>query len=199
VACVPASPCGKRARLVETAFLQRIYVTFLISLATRRIEYLASTSNPDGRWVTQQACNLVMQLAAPMSVFRTEGIKVVRAPIQARNANAHAERWVRTVRSDCLDRGLIFGRRHLVSTRAQGESCGAVRYLRELVPRALSAWLRNLRPSSKNANTRMAHQATLSMPLPMSIRPTLGPTIRFPDTTGRVKPCESRCRRRRRR
>jgi hypothetical protein len=40
---------------VETAFLQRIYVLFFISLATRRIEYVACTSNPDGRWVAQQA------------------------------------------------------------------------------------------------------------------------------------------------
>jgi putative transposase len=47
---------------VETAFLQRIYVLFFISLATRRIEYVACTSNPDGRWVTQQARNLTMQL-----------------------------------------------------------------------------------------------------------------------------------------
>ena len=47
---------------VETVFLQRIYVLFFISLATRRIEYIAATWNPDGRWVTQQARNLVMQL-----------------------------------------------------------------------------------------------------------------------------------------
>jgi hypothetical protein len=47
---------------VETAFLQRIYVLFFISLATRRIEYVACTSNPDGRWLTQQARNLMMQL-----------------------------------------------------------------------------------------------------------------------------------------
>jgi transposase InsO family protein len=46
-------------------------------------------------------------------IFRTEGIKVIRTPIQAPNANAHAERWVRTLRSDCLDRILILGRRHL--------------------------------------------------------------------------------------
>jgi transposase InsO family protein len=116
---------------VETAFLQRIYVLFFISPATRRIEYIASTANPDGRWVAQQARNLVMQLGdqhpfrflihdrdtkfshAFDQVFRTEGIKVIRTPIQAPNANAYAERWVRTVRSDCLDRMLIFGRRHL--------------------------------------------------------------------------------------
>jgi len=35
---------------IETAFLQRIYVLFFISLATRRIEYVACSSNPDGRW-----------------------------------------------------------------------------------------------------------------------------------------------------
>jgi transposase InsO family protein len=116
---------------VETAFLQRIYVLFFISMATRRIEYIASRSNPDERWVTQQARNLVMQLGDQHSfrflihdrdtkfshafdeIFRTEGIKVIRTPIQAPNANAHAERWVRTVRADCLDRILILGRHHL--------------------------------------------------------------------------------------
>jgi putative transposase len=38
---------------VETAFLQRIYVLFFISLATRRIEYVACTSNPNGGWTAQ--------------------------------------------------------------------------------------------------------------------------------------------------
>ena len=46
-------------------------------------------------------------------IFRTEGITVIRTPIQAPNANARAERWVRTLRTDCLDRILILGRRHL--------------------------------------------------------------------------------------
>jgi transposase InsO family protein len=116
---------------VETVFLQRLYVLFFISLATRRIEYVACSSNPDGRWVAQQARNLVIQLGdehafqflvhdrdtkfarAFDEIFRTEGIKVIPTPIQAPNANAHAERWVRTLRSDCLDRILILGRRHL--------------------------------------------------------------------------------------
>src|SRR5205823_433961 len=116
---------------VETAFLQRLYVLFFISLASRRIEYVACSSNPDGRWVTQQARNLVMQLGdehpfrflihdrdtklshAFDEVFRTEGIKVIRTPVQAPNANAFAERWVRTARADCLDRILILGRRQL--------------------------------------------------------------------------------------
>jgi putative transposase len=116
---------------VETAFLQRIYVLFFISLATRRIEYVACTSNPDGGWVAQQARNLLMQCADEQpfrflvhdrdtkfshafdEVFRTEGIRVIRTPVQAPNANAHAERWVRTLRAECLDRILILGRRHL--------------------------------------------------------------------------------------
>ena len=116
---------------VETAFLQRIYVLFFISLATRRIEYVACSSNPDGRWVAQQARNFVMQLGDQQpfrflihdrdakfshafdEVFRSEGVKVIRTPVQAPNANAYTERWVRTLRADCLDRILILGRRHL--------------------------------------------------------------------------------------
>ncbi len=116
---------------VETAFLQRIYVLFFISLATRRVEYIACSSSPDGAWVAQQARNFVMQLGEDQpfrllihdrdkkfshafdSVFCSEGIEVIRTPIQAPNANAYAERWVRTLRADCLDRILILGRRHL--------------------------------------------------------------------------------------
>jgi hypothetical protein len=52
---------------VETIFLQRIYVLFFISLATRRIEYVACGLNPDGRWVTQQARNLAMQFGDEQS------------------------------------------------------------------------------------------------------------------------------------
>jgi putative transposase len=109
----------------------RLDILFFISLATRRIEYIACTSSPDGGWVAQQARNLVMQLGHDQpfrllihdrdkkfsgafdEVFRSEGIKVIRTPVQAPNANAYAERWVRTVRADCLDRILILGRRHL--------------------------------------------------------------------------------------
>ncbi|MGH7128362.1 MAG: integrase core domain-containing protein [Planctomycetaceae bacterium] len=116
---------------VETAFLQRIYVLFFISLATRRVEYVASTSNPNGAWTAQQARNLMMQLGEDQpfrllihdrdskfaggfdEVFRSEGVRVIRTPVRAPNANAYAERWVRTVRGDCLDHLLIVGRRHL--------------------------------------------------------------------------------------
>jgi putative transposase len=47
------------------------------------------------------------------AVFHSEDIDIVRTPIQAPNANAYAERWVGSVRRECLDRLLIFGRRQL--------------------------------------------------------------------------------------
>jgi putative transposase len=46
-------------------------------------------------------------------VFRSEGIRVIKAPVRAPKARAHAERWVGSVRRECLDRLLILGRRHL--------------------------------------------------------------------------------------
>jgi putative transposase len=117
---------------VETLGLQRIHVLFFISLARRRLEFIACTQNPDGAWVAQQARNLVPELGEQGrrfrllihdrdtkfsrdfdEVFRSEGIEVIRTPVRAPNANAFAERWVRTVRGDCLDRILIVGRRHL--------------------------------------------------------------------------------------
>jgi putative transposase len=116
---------------VETAFLQRVYVLFFISLATRRIEYVACSSNPDGAWTAQQARNLMMQLGENQrfrllihdrdskfcdgfdEIFRSEQIRVIKTPVRAPNANAYAERWIRTARADCLDHLLILGRRHL--------------------------------------------------------------------------------------
>jgi putative transposase len=117
---------------VDTLFLRRFYVLFLIELGTRRVRLAGITANPDGRWVTQQARNLVMQLddegRRPRfvirdrdskftrefdEVFRTEGIRVIKAPVRAPKARAHAERWVGSVRRECLDRLLILGRRHL--------------------------------------------------------------------------------------
>jgi transposase InsO family protein len=46
-------------------------------------------------------------------VFRSEGIRVIKAPLRAPKARAHAERWVGSARRECLDRPLILGRRHL--------------------------------------------------------------------------------------
>jgi transposase InsO family protein len=112
---------------VETVWLTRLYVLFFVSLERRRIEFVASTSNPDGRWVAQQARNLLMHLADREQSFRflihdrdkkfsgafDEGMRIIRTPIRAPNANAYAERWVGTFRRECLDRILIINRRHL--------------------------------------------------------------------------------------
>jgi transposase len=117
---------------VETAWLKRIYVLFFISLKSRRIEFVACTSNPTGAWTAQQARNLLMAVddrKQPFRllihdrdskfsggfdhVFESEGIAVIRTPVQAPNANAEAERWVGSVRRECLDRLLIFSRRQL--------------------------------------------------------------------------------------
>src|SRR6266540_3773434 len=118
---------------VDTLFLRRFYVLFFVELATRRFHLAGITTNPNGRWVTQQARNLLMQLdddgiCLPRflvrdrdskftrefdEVFRSEGIRLIKAPVRAPRARAHAERWVGSVRRECLDRILIVGRRHL--------------------------------------------------------------------------------------
>jgi putative transposase len=117
---------------VDTFFLKRFYVLLFIELGTRRVRLAGVTTNPDGRWVTQQARNLLMQLdddgVRPRfvirdrdgkftrdfdDVFRSQGMRVIKAPLRAPQARAHAERWVGTLRRECLDRLLILGRRHL--------------------------------------------------------------------------------------
>jgi transposase InsO family protein len=117
---------------VETVRLQRLYVLFVIELESRRVHLAGCTANPSGTWVTQQARQLAWRLAdrsPPVrflirdrdskftrdfdAVFRSEGIEIIRTPVRAPKANAIAERFVRTVRSECLDWLLVLNRHHL--------------------------------------------------------------------------------------
>jgi putative transposase len=115
---------------VETLMLGTLYALFGIEVGSRRVHVLGVTRNPDSAWVTQQARNLAVgerlqgvrflirdrdsKFSGPFDeVFRTEGVTIVKTPIRAPKANAFAERWVRTVRTECLDWMLVLGRRHL--------------------------------------------------------------------------------------
>ena len=117
---------------VDTVWLRRLYVLFFIELDTRRVHLAGVTAHPNGAWVAQQARNLLLVLGERGrqvrfvlrdrdakfcrsfdAVFRAEGGEVLVTPVQAPKANAYAERWVQTVRADCLDWLLIVGRGHL--------------------------------------------------------------------------------------
>jgi hypothetical protein len=117
---------------VDTVWLRRLSVLVFISVGRRRVEYLACTSKPDTVWMLQQARNLLIELddrdrqvrflihdrdakfpRAVDALLAGEKIKVIRTPVQAPNANAHMERWIGTVRRECLDRLLIVSRRQL--------------------------------------------------------------------------------------
>ncbi len=117
---------------VETIWLKTLTVFFFIDIGTRRVYLADVTNHPNGHWITQQARNQVWTIQEqedefcglirdndkkfPSSfddVFEAEGINVIRIPYQAPNANAFAERFVRTVREEILDRVLVINEAHL--------------------------------------------------------------------------------------
>jgi transposase InsO family protein len=117
---------------VETLLLRRLYVLFFLELGCRRVYLGGVTAQPTGRWVEQQARNLLMTLDEQEQrprflirdrdskftrgfdeILRADGIRVIRTPFAAPTAKAHAERWVGSVRRECLDRLLIVSRKHL--------------------------------------------------------------------------------------
>ncbi len=117
---------------VETISLRRLYVLFFIEHRSRRVHLAGCTANPTGPWVTQQARQLAwtLQEQPPLfrflirdrdskftrdfdAVFASEGIEIVKTPVRSPKANAIAERFVGTIRRECLDWLLILNRRHL--------------------------------------------------------------------------------------
>jgi transposase InsO family protein len=117
---------------VDTVLFKRLYVLFFIDLGRRRVWVTGVTEHPDARWVTQQARNVSGELAdgdvevsfvlrdrdtkyvaAFDEVFGADGVQILKTAVQAPNMNAYAERFVRTVRSECLDHLVIVSRRHL--------------------------------------------------------------------------------------
>jgi hypothetical protein len=107
---------------VATVRLSTLYVLFMIELGTRQVRLAGVTRHPNGLWVVQRARERSMERPRDATtpwllicdrdskftrafddVFTADGAQVITTPVQAPNANAFAERWVRTVREECLD------------------------------------------------------------------------------------------------
>ncbi|MET7400431.1 integrase core domain-containing protein [Dactylosporangium sp. NPDC005572] len=143
-------------------------VFFVVEVGTRYVHVLGTTSNPDGAWTAQAARTFMMHLGESTdrfrflirdrggqftsmfdAVFTGAGIEVTPTPPRCPRANAYAERWVRTLRSELTDRMLIFGQRHLRHVLAE-----YVRHYNESRPhRALTD---NATPTSRRHRARRA-------------------------------------------
>ena len=123
---------------VDTVLLRRLDVLVFIHHGTRLVRIAGVTAKPVADWVTQQARNLSMELADGANaikfliadhdtkftssfdaIFAADGIRVIRTPVRAPQANAICERVIGTMRRECLDRMLILGRRHLEAVLAE--------------------------------------------------------------------------------
>lgn len=112
--------------------LRTYYVLFVIELHSRRVHLAGITTNPNDAYMAQIARNLTDMVDGFLlghrflicdrdgkftpqfkSTLRDAGIGVVRTPKRAPNCNAYAERFVLSIKSECLDRMIFFGERRL--------------------------------------------------------------------------------------
>jgi putative transposase len=104
------------------------YVLFFIHLASRKVHVAGMTPHPDAPWMQQVARNLTMEewgflspgqylihdrdtkfCAAFQQIIDGAGVERVVLPPRSPNLNAYAERWVRSVKEECLSRLILFG------------------------------------------------------------------------------------------
>jgi len=108
------------------------YVLFVLDLKSRRVHFAGVTPNPDECFMAQVARNLIDVVDGFLSghrllildrdtkftaqfkrILKEAGVRIVEIPYQAPNCNAHAERFVLSIKSECLGRLILFGERHL--------------------------------------------------------------------------------------
>jgi putative transposase len=108
------------------------YTLFVLDLCTWRVHVAGSTPHPDESFITQAARRLTdvvdgflvgyrglicdrdtKWMGGFRRIIEDAGVRIVQTPIRAPNANAHAERFVRSIREECLDRVILFGERRL--------------------------------------------------------------------------------------